>query len=136
VEPGIAVVERAFRAGDVVELSLPLEARAVTPDARIDAVRGSIAIERGPEVFALESTDLAAAGIDDVSDAVAAGAAVERDGGVWIPVRRLAGGSAGWPYGPSAPPESPSESVEVPLVPYHRWARRGPSTMRVWIPAS
>ena len=23
----------------------------------------------------------------------------------------------------------------VPLVPYHRWANRGPSTMRVWMPA-
>jgi hypothetical protein len=26
--------------------------------------------------------------------------------------------------------------VEVPLVPYHDWANRGPSTMRVWLPVS
>jgi hypothetical protein len=24
---------------------------------------------------------------------------------------------------------------DVPLIPYHRWANRGPSTMRVWLPA-
>ncbi|WP_425546271.1 hypothetical protein [Agrococcus versicolor] len=26
--------------------------------------------------------------------------------------------------------------MEVALVPYHAWARRGPSTMRVWMPTS
>jgi DUF1680 family protein len=25
-------------------------------------------------------------------------------------------------------------SVDVPLISYHRWATRGPSTMRVWLP--
>ena len=25
--------------------------------------------------------------------------------------------------------------VPVALVPYHDWAERGPSTMRIWIPA-
>ena len=25
-------------------------------------------------------------------------------------------------------------AVEVPLIPYHDWAERGPSTMRVWLP--
>jgi uncharacterized protein len=24
----------------------------------------------------------------------------------------------------------------VPLVPYHDWAERGPSTMRVWLPST
>ena len=26
------------------------------------------------------------------------------------------------------------EWVELPLLPYHAWATRGPSTMRVWLP--
>ena len=28
------------------------------------------------------------------------------------------------------------DAVEVPLIPYHRWANRGPSTMRVWLPVT
>ena len=40
------------------------------PDPRIDAVRGCVAIERGPEVLALESTDLAPLGVDDVGQVV------------------------------------------------------------------
>ncbi len=55
---GWARVHRAFRAGDVVELELPMAPRVVVPDPRIDAVRGCVAVERGPEVLALESVDL------------------------------------------------------------------------------
>src|SRR5262249_36027002 len=54
-------VRRAFRAGDVVELRLPLAPRFSAPDPRIDAVRGCLAVERGPLVYCLESTDLARA---------------------------------------------------------------------------
>ena len=46
--------------GDVVELHLPLEPRLTAADPRIDAVRGCLAVERGPEVLCLESADLAA----------------------------------------------------------------------------
>ena len=28
------------------------------------------------------------------------------------------------------------ETLDMPLGPYHRWARRGPSTMRVWLPVA
>ena len=49
-----------------------------------------------------------------------------------------------WPYysmgpvaiGVSPHPEAADAPVAVPLVPYHDWAERGPSTMRIWIPAS
>lgn len=111
---GSVAVSRAFRAGDVIELRLPMTARAVAPHPMVDAVRGSVAIERGPEVLALESVDLGS----DVGEAVVAGDPVERDGQVVLPVRRRSSGDV----------------VDTPLVAYHDWARRGPSTMRVWIP--
>ncbi|MEV7800739.1 beta-L-arabinofuranosidase domain-containing protein [Microbacterium foliorum] len=113
---GSVSVSRAFRTGDVVELSLPITARATTPHSMVDAVRGSVAIERGPEVLVVESIDLGA----DVGDVVVAGDPIERDGRVVLPVRR----------------RSTDEISEVALVPYHDWAQRGPSTMRVWIPTT
>ena len=112
--PGAVSVRRSYRAGDVVELALPIVPRVTSPHPMVDAVRGSIAIERGPEVLALESIDLGA----DVGEAVAAGDPRDRDGVVVLPVRN----------------RSTGEVVEAPLVAYHDWARRGPSTMRVWIP--
>ncbi|MEX1134827.1 MAG: hypothetical protein WED83_08295 [Acidimicrobiia bacterium] len=30
----------------------------------------------------------------------------------------------------------PGPDVDVPLVPYHHWANRGPATMRIWIPVT
>ncbi|MGH8956079.1 MAG: glycoside hydrolase family 127 protein [Microbacterium sp.] len=112
--PGAVEVARAFRAGDIVVLNLPIVARTTSPHPMVDAVRGSVAIERGPEVLALESIDLGG----DIGDAVAAGEPVERDGHVVLPVRH----------------RSTGETVDAPLIAYHDWARRGPSTMRVWIP--
>ena len=42
-----------------------------------------------------------------------------------------------WPYGSEADVDSGgSPLVDVPLVAYHDWANRGPSTMRVWIPVT
>ncbi|GAA5031035.1 glycoside hydrolase family 127 protein [Microbacterium fluvii] len=133
VEPGVARVHRAFRRGDVVELRLPLAPRLTEPDARIDAVRGCVAVERGPEVFALESVDLEALGAADVSTVVAVGEPAERDGAVVLPVRALAIESDDWPYDAHAD-AARGEIAEVRVVPYRAWARRGPSTMRVWIP--
>ena len=52
-------IERAFSAGDEVELELPVPPRFTRADSRVDAVRGCLVVERGPEVFALESVDLA-----------------------------------------------------------------------------
>ncbi|WP_203580065.1 glycoside hydrolase family 127 protein [Microbacterium hibisci] len=135
---GSVEVRRAFRAGDVVELDLPMAPRLNAPDERIDAVRGCLVVERGPEVFALESVDLGATGVDDVAAVALAPAAVpvERDGRVWIEVVPLTADGGGWPYTAPGGALEAAASVQVPLVPYHEWAERGPSTMRVWIPVA
>lgn len=133
VAPGTARVRRVFRSGDLVHLDLPMAPRVVTPDPRIDAVRGCVAVERGPEVLALESVDLV--GIDDVGEVRLLGDAPleERDGRVWARVAPLVSPPQDWPYAPATEPATVA-AVPVPLVTYHDWGNRGPSTMRVWIP--
>ncbi|QYN32343.1 glycoside hydrolase family 127 protein [Pseudonocardia sp. DSM 110487] len=141
VTPGTALVRRAFRAGDVVELHLPVTPRFTAADPRIDAVRGCLAVERGPEVLCLESVDLVAASagrVDDISGVRLDPAVAPRDvdGAVVVRLRRSPAHSRPWPYGgPDAEPAGAGETFDVPLVPYHDWAERGPSTMRVWLPA-
>ncbi|MCV2393297.1 glycoside hydrolase family 127 protein [Actinotalea sp. M2MS4P-6] len=138
VQPGAVVVERAFRVGDAVELELPMAPRLVTPDPRIDAVRGCAVVERGPEVLCLESTDLVAVSggvVDDVADVRMNGRAapVEADGRVLVPMVRLRTSEDPWPYRADRV-DGLDDELLVPLVPYHDWAERGPSTMRVFIP--
>ena len=144
VEGGTVRVRRAFAAGDEVRLVLPVAPRVTVPDGRIDAVRGCVAVERGPVVLCAESVDLpGGAGVEALR--LDAGASPVADGdGARVRARLVpaggadggAGGAAGgWPYGADAGPEA-GEPVDVRLVPYHSWANRGPSTMRVWLPTA
>ena len=50
----------AWRPGDAVVLDLDLPVRVTEPDPRVDAVRGCVAVERGPLVYCVESADLPA----------------------------------------------------------------------------
>jgi DUF1680 family protein len=134
VEGDTVTVTRVFAAGDRIVLDVPVRARITVPDPRIDAVRGTIAVERGPLVYAVESLD---AGVDVRNVVVPAGVEAV-DGGtddVRLPVRSVVlPDPAGLPYGTDSAGASTGEPYEVRLVPYATWGNRGPSTMRVFIP--
>lgn len=120
-------------AGEEIVLTLPIAPRPTYPDPRIDAVRGSIAVEAGPLVLCAESVDIAGADVADLVIDVTA--PLERTaGGVRARGRLRRATSDGWPYRGDA--DVVAEAVEFPLVPYYSWAQRGPSTMRIWLPTS
>ena len=131
-----AFAERTFQQGEVLELVLPMEPRIVHPHPRIDAVRGQIAIERGPLVLALEDVDLPD-GIDvervEVDTALPP---VDTGRGAAVTLRLRPDEGELPPYGASAPAAvDQARSINAELRPYKDWANRGPSTMRVWMPA-
>jgi uncharacterized protein len=126
--PGAAELSRRWAVGDTVTLELDLPVRVTEPDPRVDAVRGCVAVERGPLVYCLESADLppgtelealrwdpgrepAAAPRPDLGEAVV---------GIAVPL-----------VGPG--PDGPA-AVAAGAVPYFAWANRGAGAMRVWIP--
>lgn len=138
VPPGMAVVPGTLRPGDEVRLELPVAPRWVHADPRVDAVRGAIALERGPVVYCVESPDLPDG--RDV-DAVTVDPSVPpRDGEddrVVVAGELTAAHAAGWwPYAHDRPLVPAGERMELTLVPYLTWASRGPSTMRVWMPTT
>ena len=139
------VVRREFAVGDEIVLQLPMSPRFTFPDPRIDAVRGCVAVERGPVVLCAESTetgpDLDKVRVDPAT-APAAGEGLPEPPGV----RSAEDGEAAtvaaliddtapaaWPYA-DAPPDGSRTPTTLRLVPYHRWGRRGPATMRIWLP--
>ncbi|MEU4765200.1 beta-L-arabinofuranosidase domain-containing protein [Actinosynnema sp. NPDC023794] len=132
VPVGDIVVYRSFAVGEEIRLELPTRPRFTAPDPRIDATRGCVAVERGPLVYCAESggeADLDALRVDDTVPPVDAEAGVEVRARFDVP------GPDGWPYGPPEPTGgSTRATTPLTLVPYHRWARGGPSTMRVWLP--
>jgi DUF1680 family protein len=125
---------RIVNAGDEVVVSLPRAPRVIAPHPAIDAVRGTVAIERGPLVLVLESTDLPN-GEDVATASVPIGAVpLLTPNGASVQLRAEAIPVSDWPYSISASSTEPAE-ITANLVPYFSWANRGPSTMRVWIPA-
>jgi hypothetical protein len=68
VSAGYQVLHRQWRPGDVITLHLDLTPRLTYPDRRVDAVRGCVAIERGPLVYCFEQADkLDGARVDDLA---------------------------------------------------------------------
>jgi DUF1680 family protein len=139
--PGTAEVTRVFRPGDEIRLELPVAPRWIGADPRIDAVRGTLAVQRGPLVYCAESVDLP--GGHEV-DAVQVDASVEPEDGVGDTVvvageltEHAEHSGRTWPYEPLRRQATRAvERAGITLVPYHSWANRGPSTMRIWLPVA
>jgi len=139
VQAGWADIRRQFTQGDEIVLDLRIRPRFTYSDRRVDAVRGTVAVERGPLVLCLESTDLdegvplEAVFVDTSVEPVASG-----DGAtVGAMIADVDGPITGTlPYGTFRPSPSIAAVRDVALVPYHRWAERGPSSMRVFIPTA
>lgn len=141
--PGYPELNRAWQQGDMVELTLDLTPRVTTPDPRIDAVRGCVAIERGPLVYCWEQidqdadVDLEAVQLD--GDAVEE-IAVDDHPGIGrtillrLPAVELTLPAPALPYGPERSYES--RPVTVTALPYFQWANRDRRAMRVWLPRS
>jgi uncharacterized protein len=140
VATGTVTVTRTFGIDDVVELELPVAPRFTRPDSRIDAVRGCVAVERGPEVLCIESLDVPELDSLDALRIDTAAALIEDSGTVVARGVVTDVAEPGWPYSepgierPTGGP--PGRSVVVVMRPYHDWANRGPSTMRVWVPTT
>ncbi|GAA4892037.1 glycoside hydrolase family 127 protein [Tessaracoccus lubricantis] len=130
VAAGYAHAPRRLRAGESLTLTLPMEAKWVHPDPRIDTVFHQVAVTKGPRVFALESHDLGAdVGRAQVDVAAGLGDGVQPE----VAIRLVAEGGSGWPYR-AAGDAGQGEPRRTTLIPYHRWGNRGPATMRVWLP--
>jgi uncharacterized protein len=128
---------RAYTVGDRIRLELPVTPRWTFADPRIDAVRGTVAVERGPVVLCVESVDLPGDADVDVVRVDPSEPPVDLDGAVVVHGALVEPAPRDWPYGDSARAQvegGQRPDLAIPLRPYHSWAERGPSTMRVWLP--
>lgn len=142
---GYARVRRIWMPGDVITLNLPIVPRFTVAHPSVDAVRGAVAIERGPVVYAFESVDQPETvdlnhvellydaeireefredllGTQNVTLSIRGRA--RRDAG-WA--------GAGWKRREDVPPSDGTE-VDLVAIPYALWANRGPSVMRIFVP--
>jgi len=132
---------RAWKAGDFVDLDLPMPARLMEANPLVEEDLNQVAVQRGPMVYCLESPDLSP-GVK-ISDVLipAEMHLVTRydrrllDGIVVLEGKALARPAADWNgtlYRESQPEKF--KSINVRFIPYCVWQNRGPSEMSVWLP--
>ncbi|TNU76434.1 glycoside hydrolase family 127 protein [Miniimonas arenae] len=116
-------------------LSLDLTPRLTRAHHRVDAVRGCLAVERGPVVHCVEQADLPdGVAVDDLVLLPEQGIDVADDGTLTVhcalvdrPDTLYSGAAA-----PVATEGSPS--LDVAAIPFATWGNRSPGAMRVWLP--
>lgn len=138
---GYLRLSRDWEGNTIVLLTLPMPVQIVSAHPRVDAVRGTVALVRGPVVYCLEQHDQAdGVVLEDL--AVDAAAPVEIAAAEGIPGVRTVLKAAGVArpqseqalYRTSGTEAAEQRPVELTAIPYFRWANRGPAAMRVWIP--
>lgn len=116
---GFIPVRREWKAGDRVELELPMPVRYSVADERVEADRGRVCITRGPLVFCAEEPDNA----EQVS-----GYVVDKVGEQGSITPFAEGIMKGIPTITIDASNSP-----LKLIPYYSWNNRGDGTaMNVW----
>jgi DUF1680 family protein len=132
LDHGFAVLQRRWSPGDTVDLDLPMPARRVLSDKRVEADAGRVALERGPLVYCAEAVDNGGGVFDLVLPDDAPLTARSRPdllGGVTVITGRALG------LHPGADGRSVvTREQDFVAVPYALWANRGVGEMAVWLP--
>ncbi|SFS15018.1 hypothetical protein SAMN04487846_3026 [Microbacterium sp. cf046] len=133
-------IEREWRAGDVVVLDLPMPVRMLRAHRLAEEATNQVAVQRGPVVYAVESTDL--------PDGIRLEQAALHRGATLTPTEAEIGGhrivslEGEIAVLPDAAPDALYDDLgdqalgaaSVRLIPYFAWGNRGPSEMSVWMP--
>jgi DUF1680 family protein len=130
-DKGYARLDRRWKAGDVVELWLPMPIRRVVAHPSVDADQGRVALQRGPLVYAAEWPDNPGGHVRNLllADDAPLGSEFRADllGGVQV----VKGRATSLAY--NAQGEVERRPQDFLAIPYHAWANRGPGEMAVWI---
>ncbi|GAA1715459.1 glycoside hydrolase family 127 protein [Kribbella yunnanensis] len=131
-----AYLRVACQDGATVRLTLPMTPRLIRADDRVDAVRGCVAIARGPLVYCVEQADLPDGVLVEQLrlDATAPITEEHTPNSVRLRLSAIAKPLETELYKPYQPDSQAGTPITVTAIPYHAWANRGPGAMRVWLP--
>lgn len=131
---------RRWRNGDLIELDLGVAVTMVEANPRVTDARGAVAVVRGPLVYCAEGVDNPGFDLRDVHvapDVVVVEEWSDLFGGVIalaIPAHEIAW--TGPAYRPVTTAPAGGRPCTLRLVPFHLWANRGVTPMRIWFSRS
>lgn len=133
-------LKRKWKQGDKVELLLDMKVQLIESNPLVEETRNETAIQRGPVVYSLESTDLGKGQLIDQilipSDIQFKTRKAFIDG---VPLTVLDGmalltDSTSWSNTLYREFRPSTKKVAITLIPYFAWGNRGKSEMTVWMP--
>lgn len=151
---GYLLVRRRWRPGNVLAVAVGVRPRITYPSRRIDALRGTAAVQRGPLVYCFEDADQpAGASVEDLAlrpeglrdrpatlPGVGRTVVIEADA-VRLPsaaadgAREGAVREGGLPYS-ARRDDADGRPATAVAVPYFQWDNRDGRAMQVWMPLS
>jgi DUF1680 family protein len=117
---------RQWKAGDVVELDLPMTVHRVLAHEKVQDDQGEVALMRGPIVYCLEAVDHPGVDLSRV--------ALPRDSDLRAKYREGLLGGVTVLEGQGF--DDKQRSITLTAVPYYAWQNREKGAMAVWIPQS
>lgn len=128
---GYVVLNRQWKAGDTIELTLPMQIRKVVTHEKVKEDRNRIALERGPIVYCLEGADHPDRQVRnlvfDPSSALETEFREELLGGVQV----LTGKASKIVLNKEGKKEK--SEIDITAIPYYAWCNRGSNEMTVWL---
>ena len=129
---GYFTVTRQWKKGDKVELHFDMEPRVVKANARVEADRGRVAVERGPLVYCAEWPDNDFDVLSVLLNRQPSFTVTEKPdllyglNQIQTPAQTLKYDAEG---------RLSVQDVTLTLIPYYAWAHRGTGRMAVWLPS-
>lgn len=130
---GYCVIDRAWQAGDTVEIVMNMPVRRIKAHDAVVDDRGRLAVERGPIVWCAEGIDNDGHARDLVvpADATFEESSVEVCGQL-LPMLV----TTGMPVRKGIAKVMTGAAYPVRLIPYFAWCHRGAGTMQTWFPTT
>ena len=129
---GYFTVTRQWKKDDKVELHFDMEPRVVKANARVEADRGRVAVERGPLVYCAEWPDNDFDVLSVLLNRQPSFTVTEKPdllyglNQIQTPAQTLKYDAEG---------RLSVQDVTLTLIPYYAWAHRGTGRMAVWLPS-
>lgn len=137
IKKGYALIRRAWKAGDKVELYLDMDIEVIYSNPKVRANAGKIAIQRGPLVYCLEEADnganLSALSVDINSGFTAQTNEELVKNAVVIKGKASRIAEDDWEDNLYRNYQPIEREVDITAVPYFMWGNRKPGEMLVWI---
>jgi uncharacterized protein len=134
---GYLRIVRSWHGTHELEIEFEMPVRCISAHHRVDAVRGCVALARGPVVYALEQTDVGEADIEspDIEDLELLSVGPP-SADLHLPVTLAGPVRSARLYATEERAASDGTEIHASLVPYYSWGNRGPAAMRVWLPTA